>query len=53
MFEAASEWLLECACIFFLPDIFHASVAKENLREIITAYREAIESSAETEAISK
>ena len=37
----------------FLPDIFHASIAKEDLREIITAFREVIEYSTETETISK
>ncbi|MGD8261929.1 MAG: hypothetical protein PVF53_13480 [Desulfobacterales bacterium] len=34
----------------FLPDIFHAIIAKKILRELTTAYRGAIEFSAETEA---
>jgi hypothetical protein len=37
----------------FLPDIFHASIAEKTFREIITAYRGAIEFSAETETFSK
>jgi hypothetical protein len=35
----------------FLPDIFQASIAKKTLREIITAYRGAIEFWTETETI--
>jgi hypothetical protein len=50
-FEAISEWLLECVCIF-LPDIFQVSIAKKESPGIITAYRGAIEFWVETEIFS-
>jgi hypothetical protein len=51
-FEAVSEWLLECACIFF-TGYLSSIYCKKDSPGITTAYRGAIESSAKTETITR